>query len=130
MTLPSNGSIDRNSPAWTTNLLDSYIDTINAFSRYNNLLAYNVGNEIVTAPNETDAAPFIKAAARDIKAYLSVHFIPVLAISLMPAFNLEIPRNCLHLLAMLQLMVIPRGLFRSQIISRVILAIPPSISLV
>jgi 1,3-beta-glucanosyltransferase GAS1 len=74
LTLPLNGSIDRDSPAWTTNLLDSYISTIDAFSKYDNILGYNVGNEVVTAPNETDAAPMIKAAARDIKAYLSVHF--------------------------------------------------------
>lgn len=72
LSLPVNGSIDRDSPAWTTNLLDSYIDTINAFSKYDNVLAYNVGNEVVTAANATSAATFIKAAARDIKAYLYV----------------------------------------------------------
>jgi len=71
LTLPLNGSIDRNTPAWTTNLLDSYIGTINAFSKYDNILVYNIGNEVVTSPNETAAAPFVKAAARDIKAYLT-----------------------------------------------------------
>jgi hypothetical protein len=125
-----NGSINRDTPTWTTNLLDSYLATINAFSHYDNILAYNVGNEVVTSPNETSAAPFIKAAARDIKAYLSVHFVPVLTISLMLAFILEIPRSRLHSLAMLQSMVITRGLFRLQTIFRVILAILPSISLV
>jgi hypothetical protein len=70
LSLPVNGSIDRDSPAWTTNLLDLYIDTINAFSGYDNVLAYNVGNEVVTSPNETAAATFIKAAARDVRAYL------------------------------------------------------------
>jgi len=40
------------------------------FKKYDNVLAYNVGNEVVTAPNETSIAPFIKAAARDTKAYL------------------------------------------------------------
>jgi hypothetical protein len=130
LTLPLNGSIDRVSPAWTTNLLDSYIGTINAFSKYDNVLVYNIGNEVVTSPNQTAAAPFVKAAARDTKAYLSVHFVPVLAISLMLAFILEIPRSRLHSLAMPQSMVIPRGLFRLQTISRVILSILPSISLV
>ena len=72
LTLPVNGSIDRASPAWTNNLLDSYIATIDAFSKYDNVLAYNVGNEVVIAANGTDAAAFIKAAARDTKAYLSV----------------------------------------------------------
>jgi len=71
LTLPVNGSIDRTAPAWTTNLLDSYIRTIDAFSKYDNMLVYNIGNEVVTSPNQTAAAPFIKAAARDIKAYLT-----------------------------------------------------------
>jgi len=70
LSLPVNGSIDRSAPAWTTNLLDLYINTIDVFSKYDNVLAYNVGNEVVTAPNETDALTFVKAAARDTKAYL------------------------------------------------------------
>lgn len=74
-----NGSIDRSDPAWTSNLLDLYIETIDTFSKYDNVLAYNVGNEVVTSPNQTVAAPFIKAAARDIRAYLSVSLVPVLS---------------------------------------------------
>ncbi|ELU44563.1 glycoside hydrolase family 72 protein [Rhizoctonia solani AG-1 IA] len=75
LSLPVNGSLDRSSPAWTTNLLDLYIGTIDVFSKYNvrtclNVLAYNIGNEVVTDTNNTVAAPFIKAAARDVKAYL------------------------------------------------------------
>ncbi|KAG8912691.1 1,3-beta-glucanosyltransferase gas1 [Tulasnella sp. 417] len=70
LALPVNGSIDRASPAWTTNLLDLYVGTIDAFSKYDNVLAYNVGNEVVIDPAGTVAAPFIKAAARDVKAYL------------------------------------------------------------
>ncbi|TFY83134.1 hypothetical protein EWM64_g879 [Hericium alpestre] len=71
LTLPVNGSIDRASPEWTTNLLDLYIGTINSFAKYDNVLAYNVGNEVVTAANETSALTFVKAAARDVKAYLN-----------------------------------------------------------
>lgn len=71
LSLPSNGSIDRNAPAWTTNLQDSYIRTIDAFSKYDNVLVYNIGNEVVASANETSAAPFVKAAARDTKAYLN-----------------------------------------------------------
>jgi hypothetical protein len=76
LTLPVNGSINRDAPSWTTNLLDLYITTIDAFSTYDNVLAYNVGNEVVTSPNETATATYIKAAARDTKAYLCVTFSP------------------------------------------------------
>jgi hypothetical protein len=65
-----NGSIDRLAPSWSTNLLNLYIRSIDAFSKYDNVLAYNVGNEVVISPNGTAAAAYIKAAARDIKAYL------------------------------------------------------------
>jgi len=70
LALPLNGSLDRTSPSWSTNLLDQYIATIDAFSKYDNVLAYNVGNEVVLG-NGTDSTPYIKAAARDIKAYLT-----------------------------------------------------------
>lgn len=36
------------------------------------MLGYHVGNEVVIAADGTGAAPFVKAAARDIKAYLYV----------------------------------------------------------
>jgi hypothetical protein len=71
LSLPVNGSIDRASPSWTTNLLNVYIQSIEAFSKYDNVLAYNIGNEVVIAPNGTAAGAFIKAAARDTKAYLA-----------------------------------------------------------
>ncbi|KAG6814048.1 hypothetical protein H0H92_003898 [Tricholoma furcatifolium] len=70
LSLPSNGSIDRTSPSWNTAILDQYIETINAFNKYDNVLAYNVGNEVVIN-NNTDVAPYVKAAARDVKAYLN-----------------------------------------------------------
>lgn len=71
LTLPVNGSIDRASPSWSTNLLNLYTDTIDAFSKYDNVLAYNVGNEVVIDANSTSVAAYVKAAARDIKAYLT-----------------------------------------------------------
>ncbi|GBE78403.1 1,3-beta-glucanosyltransferase gel4 [Sparassis crispa] len=71
LSLPVNGSINRDTPSWTTNLLDQYINTINVFSKYDNVLAYNVGNEVVIAANETSTAAFVKAAARDTRAYLA-----------------------------------------------------------
>ncbi|QRV76455.1 beta-1,3-glucanosyltransferase [Ceratobasidium sp. AG-Ba] len=70
LSLPLNGSINRAAPSWTTNLQKLYTDTIDAFSKYDNVLSYNVANEVINLPNNTHTAPFIKAAARDIKAYL------------------------------------------------------------
>ncbi|PBL00945.1 glycoside hydrolase family 72 protein [Armillaria gallica] len=69
LALPLNGSIDRTSPSWSTNIMDQYLRTIDVFDQYDNVLAYNVGNEVVIA-NGTAVAPYVKAAARDIKAYL------------------------------------------------------------
>jgi len=69
LALPLNGSIDRLSPSWGTNLLDQYIDTVDAFSKYDNVLAYNIGNEVVVQTT-TSVSPYVKAAARDTKAYL------------------------------------------------------------
>ncbi|KZP00750.1 carbohydrate-binding module family 43 protein [Calocera viscosa TUFC12733] len=71
LALPVTGSINRASPSWTTTLLDVYTDTIDAFVQYDNLLAVNIGNEVVNSDATTESAPFIKAAARDIKAYLA-----------------------------------------------------------
>ena len=54
-------------------MLDIYINTINVFSKYDNVLGFNVGNEVIVDPGEpTGAAAFIKAAARDVRSYLCV----------------------------------------------------------
>ncbi|KAJ1029688.1 hypothetical protein NDA13_002931 [Ustilago tritici] len=70
LALPLNGSINRAQPSWDTGLLHLYAKTIDVFTRYDNLLAVNVANEVVTQPSNANAAPFIKAAVRDVKAYL------------------------------------------------------------
>ncbi|KAG6844272.1 hypothetical protein H0H87_008220 [Tephrocybe sp. NHM501043] len=69
LALPLNGSIDRLVPSWTTSLLDQYLTTIDVFSKYDNVLAFNIGNEVVVN-NGTAVAPYVKSAARDVKAYL------------------------------------------------------------
>lgn len=56
VSLPLNGSIDRASPTWSTNLLDAYITTIDKFLGYENVLAFNIGNEVINLPTNTDAA--------------------------------------------------------------------------
>lgn len=71
VSLPLNGSIDRSSPSWSTNLLNEYTKTIDSFLQYDNILGFNIGNEVVNVASNTGAAPFVKAAARDIKSYLA-----------------------------------------------------------
>jgi len=69
LSTPLNGSIDRLAPSWSTNLQDSYLRTVDAFHQYDNVIAYNIGNEVALT-DSTEVAPYVKAAARDTKAYL------------------------------------------------------------
>ncbi|KAJ7759742.1 Glucanosyltransferase-domain-containing protein [Mycena maculata] len=59
LTLSLNSSIDTTQLSWSTNLLDQYIKTIDIFSKYDNVLAFDVGKGV------------LKAATRDIRAYLT-----------------------------------------------------------
>lgn len=42
---------------------------MDTFSKYDNSLGFFVGNEIIAEANQSMAAPYIKSAARDLKAY-------------------------------------------------------------
>lgn len=42
---------------------------MDAFHSFTNTLGFFVGNEVIAQTNESNAAPYIKAAARDMKAY-------------------------------------------------------------
>ncbi|KAK7948163.1 glycolipid anchored surface protein [Apiospora aurea] len=55
--------------SWNKSQLDEYNKVMDAFHNYDNLLGLYVGNEIIAQANQSLAAPFIKAAARDTKAY-------------------------------------------------------------
>ncbi|KAF2836096.1 glycoside hydrolase family 72 protein [Patellaria atrata CBS 101060] len=64
-------SINRVDPEWDDNLYTTYTDVIDAFALYNNLLGFIVANEVVTDYTTTPAAAYIRAAIRDMKAYIS-----------------------------------------------------------
>ncbi|CAO1613233.1 unnamed protein product [Sympodiomycopsis kandeliae] len=70
LALPGNSSINRAEPVWDTALQTVYLDTIDAFAKYDNVLAYSVANELVSVPSVSGAATFLKAAVRDVKSYL------------------------------------------------------------
>ncbi|CAH7675334.1 Glucanosyltransferase-domain-containing protein [Phakopsora pachyrhizi] len=70
ISLPNEGSINQNAPSWDVSLLSKYITQIDSLRRFPNLLAFNIGNEIITNENKIAVAPYIKAAARDVKRYL------------------------------------------------------------
>ncbi|KAB5586019.1 Glucanosyltransferase-domain-containing protein [Coniochaeta sp. 2T2.1] len=56
-------------PYWNASQRDAYAAVLDTFSKYDNSLGFFVGNEIIAKPDHSMAAPYIKAAARDLKAY-------------------------------------------------------------
>ncbi|KAK5660982.1 hypothetical protein OQA88_12359 [Cercophora sp. LCS_1] len=58
-----------NDPWWNQTQVDRYAEVMDAFIKYDNVLAFFVGNEIIARSNQSQAAPYIKAASRDMKAH-------------------------------------------------------------
>ena len=58
-----------NDPWWNQTQHDRYAAVMDAFAGFDNALGFFVGNEIIAINNQSTAAPFIKAAARDMKAH-------------------------------------------------------------
>ncbi|KAH7135179.1 Glucanosyltransferase-domain-containing protein [Dendryphion nanum] len=62
-------SISRNEPKWTTELRNLYAQVIDGFSKYDNLLGFFAGNEVVNDESNTGAAAYVRAVIADMKAY-------------------------------------------------------------
>jgi hypothetical protein len=65
-------SLNRADPGVSYNptYLQSVFATIDAFAGYSNLLLFFSGNEVLNAPDTTNAAPYVKAVTRDMKQYI------------------------------------------------------------
>ncbi|KAI9644967.1 hypothetical protein NHQ30_007002 [Ciborinia camelliae] len=56
-------------PAWTLDQFKSYAKVMDAFHTFPNTAGFWIGNEVINSNNNSNAAPYIKAAVADMRAY-------------------------------------------------------------
>ncbi|KAL8848390.1 MAG: hypothetical protein Q9221_006589 [Calogaya cf. arnoldii] len=61
--------IQPDTPAWNQSQLAAFSAIMDEFQKYDNTALFFVGNEVLTTAEVSNAAPYVKAAIRDMKAY-------------------------------------------------------------
>ncbi|KAL1613402.1 hypothetical protein SLS54_010645 [Diplodia seriata] len=61
--------IEQTDPRWNQTQLSAFQKVMDEFQQYDNTAGFFVGNEVLTTGNGSVAAPYVKEAARDLKAY-------------------------------------------------------------
>jgi len=56
-------------PAFNDTQFQYFTAVLDTFQQYDNLAGVFIGNEVLTTPNDSQAAPYVKAAAMNVKAY-------------------------------------------------------------
>ncbi|KAI9848390.1 MAG: hypothetical protein M1837_000184 [Sclerophora amabilis] len=64
-----NTQIEQTNAHWNQSQLTAFTKVLDEFAQFDNTAGVFVGNEVITTENGSNAAPYVKAAARDVKAY-------------------------------------------------------------